>query len=291
MDILTFVILLAVALIACGFTVLPVLRTRSNRGRFVLAAAIAALVLGVGGGSYLILGAPQLALRSLRGDNARNLNAMIAKLADVVRNRPLDTQGWALLGRAYLTADDPSDAAKAFARAISAARAGGGPMPAFLLSAYGEALAQNSSGTVTPEAEAAFEAALARDPKDNASRYFLGLAHAARGDTNGALALWKSLLADLPANSAIHQDVVNRMADLAARNGVIPDVNAMVAGLAARLKTAPDDLSGWQRLIRSYVVLGEKDKARAALSRARIALKAQNDAKAQLDNEARQLGL
>ncbi|HEY4985448.1 MAG TPA: tetratricopeptide repeat protein [Bradyrhizobium sp.] len=292
MDVLTLAILLFVALVACAFAVWPIIRRRADRGRYVLAAAVVALILGVGGGSYLILGAPQLALRSLEGDDARDLNAMIGKLATVVRERPNDPQGWGLLGRAYLTANDPADAAKAFARSIAASRAGGGQLPSFILSAYGEALTQSSGGAVTPEAEAAFTAALAADPKDKAARYYLGLAHVARGDTAGALALWKSLLADEPASSSVHQDIVNRMADLTARGGgAMPDIDAMVAGLAARLKSQPDDPAGWQRLIRSYAVLGDKDKARAALADARKALATHSDARAMLDAEAKQLGL
>jgi cytochrome c-type biogenesis protein CcmH len=38
----------------------------------------------------------------------------------------------------------------------------------------------------------------------------------------------------------------------------------MVEGLAARLEANPDDLPGWQRLARAYVVLGEGQKAEAA---------------------------
>jgi cytochrome c-type biogenesis protein CcmH len=41
----------------------------------------------------------------------------------------------------------------------------------------------------------------------------------------------------------------------------------MVEGLAARLQAAPDDAAGWQRLGRAYRVLGEKEKAEAALAR------------------------
>lgn len=291
MDILTFAILLLVALIACAFAVWPILRRRADRGRYVLAAAVVALVLGIGGGSYLMLGAPQLALRTLQGDDAKDLNAMIGKLAIVVRERPNDPQGWALLGRAYLTANDPNDAAKAFSRAIAASKAGGGQLPSFLLSAYGEALTQGSAGAVTPEAEAAFTAALTADPRDKAARYYLGLARTARGDTAGALVLWKSLLADMPPTSPVRQDIINRMADLSARSGAMPDINAMVAALAARLKTQPDDPAGWQRLVRSYAVLGDKAKARAALADARKALAAHKDALATLDDEARTLGL
>jgi cytochrome c-type biogenesis protein CcmH len=219
------------------------------------------------------------------------LNALIGRLAVVVRNRPSDPRGWAILGRAYLTAGDPSDAAKSFARAITAQRASGVVQP-FLYSAYGEALTQDTAGTVTPEAEAAFTQALAGDPRDRAARYYLGLAAAARGNGDKALELWQSLLADVPPNSAVHQDLVDRIAALSARKGgQAPDIAAMVAGLAARLKAHPDDGPGWQRLIRAYAVLGEKDKARQAIADARKAMAAQPEQIAALDAEQKSLGL
>jgi cytochrome c-type biogenesis protein CcmH len=49
-------------------------------------------------------------------------------------------------------------------------------------------------------------------------------------------------------------------------------IDAMVARLAARLEANPNDPDGWQRLARSYNVLGEHQKARQAIDHA-IALK------------------
>jgi cytochrome c-type biogenesis protein CcmH len=65
----------------------------------------------------------------------------------------------------------------------------------------------------------------------------------------------------------------------------------MVAGLAARLKSNPNDGAGWQRLIRAYAVLGDRDKARATLSDARKAMAAQPDQIAALNAEQKQLDL
>src|SRR4051812_31506869 len=155
MAALAFLILFAIALAAATFVAWPILRAPERRGRALLAAAAVLFVLGLGGGLYLLIGQPQLAERSLQGDAARDLNALIARLGVAVREHPQNPRAWALLGQAYLTAHDPQDAAKAFARAIAAAERPG-PVPAFLNSAYGEALTQASAGAVTPDAEAAF---------------------------------------------------------------------------------------------------------------------------------------
>ncbi|HSR72576.1 MAG TPA: c-type cytochrome biogenesis protein CcmI, partial [Kiloniellales bacterium] len=45
-------------------------------------------------------------------------------------------------------------------------------------------------------------------------------------------------------------------------------IQQMVGRLADRLEREPDDLAGWLRLARAYTVLGERDKADAALGRA-----------------------
>ena len=49
-------------------------------------------------------------------------------------------------------------------------------------------------------------------------------------------------------------------------------IEGMVAGLAARLEAQPDDAEGWERLVRSYIVLGRREDAAAALERADAAL-------------------
>jgi cytochrome c-type biogenesis protein CcmH len=45
-------------------------------------------------------------------------------------------------------------------------------------------------------------------------------------------------------------------------------IEGMVDGLAARLKENPDNFEGWMRIIRSYVVLDQRQAAEAALATA-----------------------
>jgi cytochrome c-type biogenesis protein CcmH/NrfG len=59
----------------------------------------------------------------------------------------------------------------------------------------------------------------------------------------------------------------------------------MVERLADRLKVSGSDPQGWLMLVRSYLSLGEKDKATAAIGNARQALAADSDKLAQF-NEA-----
>lgn len=292
MIIVVFGVFLLLSLAAMAFVAVPALRgtTGPARPRTLLAVAVSLFVLGIGVGSYLIIGTPELALRSFEGANARDLNGLIALLAQRVRTAPYDVQGWTMLGRAYLTAGDAPDAAKAFQRGIETANAHGAAGPS-LLSAYGEALVQGASGTVTPEAEAAFNAALAENPKETASRFYLGLAYSARGENARALTIWQSLLADTPQDAPWRGALIDQIAAVSARAGQSPDIGAMVQGLADRLKAHPDDAQGWQRLVRAYSVMGQDQKAKTALADARSALRAKPDALKALDAEAAQLNL
>jgi len=280
----------AAFLLAAAFVVAwPVWRARGTAPlpHALLAAAIASFVIGVGGGAYLLLGSPELAERALATPESRGARGLIAELARRIRERPNDVTGWTLLGRGYLTLNDPEQAAIAFRHASEIAPPQQKPE---LLSSWGEALTL-AAGAVTPEAEAAFRTALAQDPRDFAARFYLGQAFAERRDTAQALASWRRLLADAPPDAPWRAEVVDRVAALEGRSGALVDIHAMVAGLAARLHVQPDDPPGWERLMRAYTVLGEQSKARSALANARAALRGSPQDLATLESEARALKL
>lgn len=68
-------------------------------------------------------------------------------------------------------------------------------------------------------------------------------------------------------------------------------IQGMVEGLAERLKQDGNDPAGWQRLVRAYMVLGQRAKAMEALKSARKALAENGEALAELDRTAAGLGL
>jgi cytochrome c-type biogenesis protein CcmH len=68
-------------------------------------------------------------------------------------------------------------------------------------------------------------------------------------------------------------------------------IAGMVARLADRLKTDGSDADGWLRLMRAYMVLGERDKARAAAADARRALAGEADKVQRIDELVKGLGL
>ncbi len=281
----------AIVLAAAAFAAWPALRALSGRTRIVAGAALALFVIACGAGSYLALGRPTLAVRTLRGHDIEDINGAVALMVHHLRAQPNDLRGWAILGQAYMSARDGEDAVKAYQRAISLSQAAGQPIPA-LYSNYGMALTAISQDSVPDEAERAFRYALALDPNDRIALFFLGKLSAARGQNADAAMLWQRLLGLIPADSELHQQLVDGLAHLKqTQGGAAPDINAMVAGLAARLKQSPDDAPGWQRLVRAYAVLGDAAKAKAALADARAAMAKNPDALAALNAEAKELKL
>ena len=281
-----------VALLAIAFAAVPLWRIENKKKRAALLAAAALSVLAIGGGTYMLIGRPHLAEREATGLKTHEVNGLIPYLIQRVRQYPQDARAWTYLGQAYMEARDPRDAAKAFAKVIELTGKGDAGLDA----AYGEALVAANNGAVPPEAEEAFNAALAVDPHNAPARFYLGLARVERNDRPGAIKLWQSLLDDTPVTSPLHQLLVDRIATLTSQavaggQQAAPNPRAMVAMLAARLKADPNDALGWVRLMRAYTVLGETEKARRALVDARKAFPDNKDAQTAFTTAAKALKL
>ena len=83
-------------------------------------------------------------------------------------------------------------------------------------------------------------------------------------------------------------------ADIAAAAKMNPDaqnqmIRSMVARLADRLKQDGNDIAGWERLLRAYMVLGDHDKAKAAAADARKALAGDADKLRRIDEVIKDL--
>ena len=256
----------------------------------MLAAALAvALPLGAGAlyfrqGAPSVAGsaAPQAAAPDSRpAEPPADMAALVRQLAERLQERPDNAEGWRMLGRSLASLERYAEAADAYGRASALL-----PADAGLQALRGEALAVAGAGMVTPEAERAFAAALALDPGEPRARFYLGLAALQKGDRSGALARWRALEAASPADaewlpmlrwhidglaSADEATPGPTREDIAAAQQMTPEereeaVRGMVGRLALRLEEEPGDVEGWERLARSYRVLGEAGKERDALA-------------------------
>jgi cytochrome c-type biogenesis protein CcmH len=261
---------------------------------------------------YLSLGSPRLpglplAARVQEAPATRSLESMVAQVEAHLERNPDDGRGWEVLAPVYMRAGRFEEAVRARRNALRLLGATA-PREADL----GEAMVAAADGMVTAEAKTAFERALSLDKADVKARYYTGLAAEQDGRPQEAVRLWRELLASAPADAPYRpliQSSLARLAptaggteagpsaeDMAAAGQLTPEqrgemIRGMVARLSERLKADGADLEGWQRLLRAYVVLGDPEKARAALADARKALGADAEKRKKLDEFARGLGL
>ena len=99
-----------------------------------------------------------------------------------------------------------------------------------------------------------------------------------------------------PAQSAATETPGPSASDVEAAGNMTPEqrtamIEGMVAQLAARLETDGKDPEGWARLIRSYMVLGRSEDAKAALAKAETALAGDVNGLQTVDAAARAAGL
>ena len=231
----------------------------------ILACITGLLAAGGALGLYLLLGVPVNPLAS--SPEA----AAITRLTEHLRTNPNDVDGWTLYARAVSRLERWDDAETAWRRVIALGRAS----PEAVAS-LGEILVLREGGNVSQEARGLFDMALHGDPKNDMARYYLALAASQAGDPKSALAQWQAMLDDMPTDAPGRSDVTRRMEETAhAANLPMPTatdrsamIEAMVAKLAERLAQEPGDEAGWEKLGRSYAVLGHGAAAADAYGKA-----------------------
>jgi cytochrome c-type biogenesis protein CcmH len=278
--------------------------------RVVAALALVMLPLGAAG-LYLVLGSPSLpdqplGLRVAAAHGAdQSIASLIARVEKHLQSNPEDARGWEVIAPIYIRLGRFDEAVKARRQVLrlsgeSADRATG----------LGEALVFAANGMVTDEAKTAFERAVGLDAGNVQARYFLGLAAEQDGDRSRAAALWRALIESAPPDAPWIDFVRRALArvggsplpgglseqEVAAASDTSTDqrntmIRGMVARLAERLAQDGSDIEGWMRLLRSYVVLGEAEKARATVLDARRALASEPGKLRQLDDFVKGLGL
>jgi cytochrome c-type biogenesis protein CcmH len=289
--------------------------------------AVAGLVLVPIGAAafYLMVGSPQLPGEPLQArmraiHNDKSISSLVAQVEQHLVRNPNDVRGYAVLAPVYLQLGRFADAVRARRKVLELAGEN-----AERQSDLGEAITAEANGIVTADAKKAFTRALALDSNEMKAKFFVGLAAEQDGDRHKAADMWRSMLRDGPADApwvATVREALSRIgaevppvastppasmppiagnagpsaADVKAaaqmneqdRNSMI---RGMVARLADRLKKNGGDIDGWQRLLRAYMVLNERDKAHAAAGDARKALASEPDKLRQIEDTIKSLGL
>ena len=289
-----------------------VVATAPWRRRLVAIGALVLLPLGAAV-LYVALGSPSLpdqplAVRKQAPLADRPVQELVAQVEAHLEKNPDEGRGWEVVAPVYMRLGRFDDAVKARANVL---RLNGAT--AEREADYGEALVAAANGIVTQDARSAFERALTGDKAHVKARYYLGLAAEQEGDRARAGEIWRGLLAAAPAD-APWMDLVRRSLegiepvaaasaspgpgadDIAAAAKLSPEarasmINGMVERLSARLQEDGSDAAGWQRLIRAYMVLGDREKAQSALAGARRAIAGEPDKLRQINEVGRSFRL
>lgn len=250
---------------------------------------------------YFSLGRPELTLRApdhvIEPSTCANpsdleIGKLASNLVSLLQTRSSDVQGWAHLARTNVSIGCYLEGAQAYAALIEL-----DGVQADYLAAMGEAIVLANNGYVNELAESSFQQAMSVQSDHVRARYYHGLYLFQRDQTKAALDIWLALLEETTPQDE-HFDVLNAQVQSAIaklRRETLSEfpgepsappaslnlekefsaedremITGMVAGLAARLEADPNDIEGWERLIRSYVVLGDKTKARDAFAKASL---------------------
>jgi len=273
-------------------------RSMENGRRLRLVAALLILVLVPGGTLFIygMFGAPDLPAQPFaerQNSPLFKMTAMVERLMAQLQQNP-DPKGFTILASSLRQLGRMEESVAAYRKAIELGATG-----AEVYSSLGETLAMANQGGVGPDARQAFLQALGQDPKDARARFYLGLSKAQIGKADEAIAIWRDLQNDTPADAPWRGMLEQQIARVAtgakidpatiapkapSLNGAAavaastkPDaqndmIQRMVAGLAAKMEKSPNDADGWIKLSRSYRVLNQFDKAKEAANKA-VALK------------------
>lgn len=277
-------------------------------------AAFLCLVLPLGGlALYARMGvpdAPDFALRARFESPNPDNNILIRRVELRVEEHPEDGRGWEVLAPVYLAQGRVEESVNAWRNAIKTLGA-----DARRLGGLAEALVVLNKGQMTAETRDAFAKVQEFVPDDPRARFYLALADAQDGKFDEAVSKLEALKKASPADApwiAVTDDQIARIkADKEAKAKAPGDPSAedvaaaaelsdtdrmamirtMVDSLDSRLKDDPNNIEGWKRLLRSYVMLQQPDKAAEALRRGLAAFPADTENGKALMALARELGV
>jgi len=262
---------------------------------------------------YITLGSPQLPgqprearLRAIHQD--RSIASLVSQVEAHLERNPDDARGYEVIAPVYLRLGRFADAVAARRKLLALSGEN-----AARQSDLGEALVAAANGIVTTEAKSAFERAVALDPDDMKARFYIGMAAEQDGDRTHAADIWRAMINQAPPGAPwlpMVREALTRVGgapptvgssgpsaeDVAAAGRMSENernemIRGMVIRLADRLKENGNDVEGWQRLLRAYTVLGERDKARAAAADARRAFVNDPDKLRRIEEMIKGLGL
>lgn len=221
---------LVLAVLALGYVLHPLWRSRPLVGATVLASLAAAGAL-----LYTLVGTPN-ALDPAQRHAPETLGQAIAQLEAELKRDPNQIEGWQLLARAYIAEGRTAPARDALARAAKLA-----PDNADLLTEAAEARARASDGNrFDAEAVAMLKRALSQQPMHQRARWFLGIAQRQARQPAEAAKTWEPLLAVVDAKTG---GPLREQIDAARQEAGLPPLPTAAASAAPRGITVKVELA------------------------------------------------
>jgi cytochrome c-type biogenesis protein CcmH len=171
----------------------------------MLQLVAAALLFGAAG--YAFLGRPGLQ-SSPRATEQREAPIPLTNLRHAFFGRFTPTEHWLVISESLASRGKTQEAAGVLQSAVREH-----PGDPALWIGLGNALADHA-GTLTPASDLAYRRAVELSPGYPAPRFFYGLALARSGDGKAAIALWRQILAEAPADASWRSVVEDAIAAL-----------------------------------------------------------------------------
>lgn len=276
-------------------------------------------------GLYLQVGAPTIPdqpreerLAATQGQ--ADMQVLVARTEEHLRQNPNDGQGWAVIAPVYLRIGEFEKARRAFARALQQY-----PESTELMMGLAESAIYAGNGEITEEIEKLLRTVSVNNPDLVQPQFYLALAKGQRGEINEALDMWNTLLQGQQATLQWVEAGMREREELIAKGAVAttPEpklvsapapqagpssedveaaaqmsqqdraemINQMVVQLDERLTEEGGTAAEWAQLVQAQMVLGNVEQAMQVIARARENLK--NDAAAlnQINQLANSLNL
>ena len=281
--------------------------SKAPNGAIAFVAVAAVISLG-SIGAYVYYGKPGIPDQPLEARlNAplaeQSLDVQVANMERRLRQNPADAAGWAALASIYFKSGIFEKAAETYQKAVNA----GGENESMLLG-LAESLTFANDGFISEQAAQALKAVLKRNPDSTRALFWSALLAEQDGKKADAEKIYRDLLA-AKIHPALKKIVTQRLEALSAvadnaseeRRAAAEDaltgrgkekmIRGMVERLAARLEKDKSDLQGWLMLIRSYAVLKDTAKAKAAMATAREQFASDPGALEQIDTTVKELSV
>lgn len=197
-------------------------------------------------GLYFVVGTPRALLPAPmpsaaqnggKGPSPEQIEAMVAKLAERMKQNPDDAQGWVMLGRSYAVMNRYDDSAAAYAKAVERM-----PGNADLLADYADALAMARGQSLQGEPEVLIARALKLEPNHVKALALAGTVAFDKKDYAAAVRHWEKMLPLVPPDSEMARNVQSSIAEARSlAGGNVPKVAEPAAG---KPSTATSGVSG-----------------------------------------------